>query len=122
MAADPDSAPKTIGFHYIKAPSFRDLHVDGMIGGVTPKGLLHLACYAERHAIPTMVTQEIDAVGKLGREIDVLSRGGIVRELQADLFMDLTTAESLRDWLEQAIKASKEQTSSASETDSSGDR
>ena len=93
--------PDRVSFHYIKSPQFQAVHVDGAIGGLTPRGLLHAAIYAERVAIPTSTTQPVLADGRLGDEIqsERVGKEGVVRELQVDLMMDLNAAQSLYKWL-----------------------
>jgi hypothetical protein len=93
--------PESVRFHYIKSPHFLTVHVDGAIGGPTPRGLLHAAIYAERAAIPTSTVQPVLADGRLGDEIQAerVGKEGVVRELQVDLVMDLPAAQSLYKWL-----------------------
>ena len=50
-----DRERDALRFFYIKAYNFRVVHVDGVIGGITPKGLLHLAVFSERAAIPQVL-------------------------------------------------------------------
>jgi hypothetical protein len=100
--AMPDS-PTSIKFHYIKAPSFRVIHADGIIGSVTPRGLLHFAFYSERPAIPTMQQHEISADGRLSEPQISEARDGIVRELDVDVMMAKANAIELRDWLNDRI-------------------
>lgn len=118
MAEETKSRGKLL-FHFIKSQGFRAIHVDGAIGGLTPGGLIHLACYAERAAIPQLIVHDVDEHGRLGDKIDEVTRGGIVRELQADLFMDLQTARSLHELLGKALSSWDEASSKKEET---GDR
>jgi hypothetical protein len=98
-------APERVRFHYIKSPQFASVHADGLIGGPTPRGGLHLAFYAERAAIPTQVEHAL-VDGKLGDEIKEarVQREGIVRELQVDVFLDLNAAERVLEWFERQVK------------------
>jgi hypothetical protein len=101
-----DETQKTVHFNYLKSPFFRVIHVDGGIGGPTPGGrAIHLALFSERPAIPTQVVNEIAEDGTLGSEIPgaTQGKGGIVRELEVDAIMDLTTARILYRWLGEAI-------------------
>ena len=111
MAEDPvfslDKAPgeNEVAFDYVKNPDFRVVWVDGAVGGITPRGFIHCAVYAERVAIPRHQVFKIDLsaehVGKLGPEVQEkqVSRGAIVRELAADLMMSAESAEALGNWL-----------------------
>jgi len=103
MTADTSTeATVPIRFHYIKSPGFRVLHVDGAVGGITPRGMIHLATYSERGAIPRILEQSfsVDRGTPIEPEPRVIeARDGIVREMEADLVMTLNTAIEVRDWL-----------------------
>ena len=43
---------KTITIHNKISSDFREIHVDGAYGGLTPRGLINLNFYAERAPIP----------------------------------------------------------------------
>jgi hypothetical protein len=96
-----------IKFDYIKSNYFRVLHIDGAWGGVTPKLMIRMAVFNERSAIPKEVVQQVNAEGNLGDEIieKRIARDAIVREVEADLVMDLPTAKSLMYWLQDKIDA-----------------
>jgi hypothetical protein len=93
--------PKTVRFYYLKSVHFRVIHADGAFGGVTPKGQLHFSVYSERHAIPKEIVYDIKENGTIGEEriADRVVRNGLVRELDADIVMDLPTAVSFRTWI-----------------------
>jgi len=88
-------------FEYIKSSDFRTLHIDGIFGGLAPQGrFIHMAVFAERHPLPQKTFHALKA-GMLGPE-DLTKREGrvgIVRELEADLVMDIETARSMHEWL-----------------------
>jgi hypothetical protein len=92
-----------VQFHYIKSTDFRVIHVDGAIGSVTPRGLIHVALYSERLPIPRMSTHRITPDGLLGRSDTQEIRPGVVREVEVSLMLDRSTAESLRNWLNDQI-------------------
>jgi hypothetical protein len=100
----PDVPMKDIKFFYLKSPNFRVVHVDGGLGGVTPRGLIHLAVYSERPAIPQTQTLAISPEGKLGEQLGAESKEGIVRDVDVDLMMTKQTAIEIRDWLDGRIK------------------
>lgn len=95
------SNPDHVAFDYIKSTLFRVAHVDGVIGSGTPSGLLHIACYSERPAIPRRMVFDLTSDGRMGDEVTSLkeTRDSIVRELEVDLIMTVQVASSLRDWL-----------------------
>ncbi len=104
----PDSKPsKTseIEFHLIKSSLFRTIHCDGFIGSTGPDGKIHLAIFSERFAIPKkMVVRAND--GELGDEIEEKREGksGIVRDVEANVVLDLDTAISLYEWIHNRLE------------------
>lgn len=99
-----DSLP-VIEYHYIKSQIFRVIHADGALGGITPRGLVHLTFYNERAAIPRLGIREFDEMSQTaGPEKYAESKAGIVRELEFDVLMDETTAHELRDWLNRRLE------------------
>ncbi|HVC51759.1 MAG TPA: hypothetical protein VND87_07040 [Stellaceae bacterium] len=110
--APPEVALESITFHYIKAMQFRVIHVDGAIGSLTPRGFIHAAMYSERAAIPQMMVHPIEG-GQLGPPTEVVSRPGMVREVEVSLMFDLDAAVSFRDWLSTRIDELKTTRSAA---------
>jgi len=110
---------KEVAIDYVKAPDFRVIWADGLIGSMTPNGLIHFALYAERPAIPRRQVFSIeplaDGVGQLGPEVleKQISRGSIVRELSVDILASAQVAENIGNWLikqaEEIRKIQKEQ-------------
>lgn len=101
--------PSEISFHYLKSPSFKSIHADGVIGGLTPRGLLHFAIFSERAAIPKKTTHKVEN-GVIDQErAKVEGLDGFVRELEVDVFMDFNAAEQLRDWLSRVMESMSKQ-------------
>lgn len=95
-----------VTFHYIKNNLFRVIHADGAWGGITPRLGIHMALYSERNPIPQQMTYQITGETKLGEEIREarVAREGIVREVEAEVIMDVGTARALVEWLQERIK------------------
>lgn len=90
----------TVTFHYLKANQFRVIHVDGALGGVTPRFLIHMSLYSERPAIPQQQVFDLTSSGKLkDGPPRAIGKDGVVRELEVDAMMDLDTAKSIGEWL-----------------------
>lgn len=104
---DFDPTRPVVAFDYLKAPNFQSLRADGVIGGITPSGRIHMAVYSERPAIPRRLTHAIKEDGQLGEVVEVQSRDSIVREMSADVFLDLHAAEKINEWLASRIKELK---------------
>lgn len=102
-----DPTKQVVAFDYLKAPNFQSLRADGVIGGLTPTGRIHMAIYSERPAIPRRITYEINDAGQLGELAEVQTRDSVVREMSADIFLDLRAAEAIHEWLADHIKELK---------------
>jgi hypothetical protein len=107
MMADPPpndaAAVRQVRFHYIKGNFFRVVHVDGVIGGWTGPGNLHIATYSERPAIPQITEHEITEPG-IGPPLKSEGKVGFVRELDVDLMLTRDRAMELRDWLTERLE------------------
>lgn len=96
----------TIDFHYLKSQFLRNIHVDGVFGGLSPKGNnICMVVFSERWPIPTQTTANIAEDGKLGSEIAErrITRRGAVRELEANLIIDIPMAKIMMNWLKEKI-------------------
>jgi hypothetical protein len=89
----------TIAFDYIKTSGFQSLHVDGAIGGMTPRGDVNVAFFAERAALPRRLVHELNDDGTLGEIKDMESRNSVVREMSVGVVMSAQVAEELHKWL-----------------------
>jgi len=98
-----------IRFDFIKSNNFRVIHVEGAYGGSSPHNLIHMMVYNERWPIPKQITKEFKE-GQTGREIDRASRDAIVRDVEAQLVMDVTTAKRICKWLNDTINSIEERT------------
>lgn len=107
-------ADAELAFDYIKADGFRSVWVDGVIGSLTPKGLVHFSAYVERPAIPQRqvfrISESPGAANVLGDEVEEkrVTRASIVRELSCDLIMTPTDAENLARWLLDRVQEYKQ--------------
>ena len=103
-----DSSP-TVTFHYIKSNLFRVIHADGAWGGITPKLKIQMALFSERNPIPQQTVQEVTEADTLGdeRKAERVSRKGVIREVEAEVVMDVETAESLAEFLNSRVDEAK---------------
>lgn len=102
--ANPD--PKSlvrVDVSYQKSNFFRVIHADGMYGGATPRGDVHMAVFSERSALPTASHFDVVA-GKAQPEVITETRSGVVRELEADIVMSLPVAIAAHAWLGDKIE------------------
>jgi hypothetical protein len=92
-----------VTFNYLKSQFFRVIHADGAWGGVSPRGDIHISFYNERMAIPDKSRVVISESGNALKPEEFESTSAVVREVEADVVVDLTTAIQLRDWLNNKI-------------------
>ncbi len=97
--------PDSIDIHYIKGNFFRIIQVDGGYGGITPRGLIHLDLFNERAPIPVVQKFRIDNEGNLSDEVieDRISKQGLIREVEVGIVFNISTAKSIKKWLEDKI-------------------
>ena len=114
QSADGKQEPQVI-FEYAKAMGFRSVYADGVTGGLTPSGHIHITFYSERPPLPTRHVYKLNLDGSLGSEIPEQkpSRDPIVRDMQVDVLMTIHAAESLKNWLDQYIRNLKARMSSS---------
>lgn len=103
---DKGKIPSSILMHYLKSPMFRTIHADGLFGGITPRKNIHMSFWNERSPIPQIIEHKVKPDGTLGEEIIEarIGKNGIVREIDVDVIFDLTTAISIREWLDEKIR------------------
>ena len=91
-----------INIHYLKNPLYRSIHVDGLIGGLTPRGKISISFYAERLAIPKCEEYKLNETGQVGvlDKVSDDSKDGIVREVEFEAYFDINTIKDFKKWLE----------------------
>lgn len=99
-----EKSKQEIEFHYLRTNNYRSYHVDGVYGGVTPKGNIYMELFLERGPTPRNVIHELKDDGSLGKELTKQSKSGLIREVEAGIVVDLRTAEALRNWLSEKIE------------------
>ncbi|MBI1783927.1 hypothetical protein HYR69_02170 [Candidatus Sumerlaeota bacterium] len=103
MADNPKSHVK---IDYIKGSQFRVIHADGAVGGLSPRLDIHMTFFSERWPIPQQVAHQVGPDGRIGEEIreDRIQRDGLVRELEADVVLNESTARALVNWIEERLQ------------------
>lgn len=95
-----------ITIHNKVSPFYKPVHVDGVYGGITPRGLLNVSFFSERFPIPKSTEFRIDhenkTVSKIKDSAD--SKNGIIREYEVGVYMNLETAKSLNKFLAAKIE------------------
>jgi hypothetical protein len=96
---------RTITIHNKISSDFKEIHVDGAYGGLTPRGLINLNFYAERAPIPKSSEFEITATNTVGELLSNSSdsKTGILREYGFGIYMDIAVAKSIIELLNTKI-------------------
>ncbi|MBU1087989.1 MAG: hypothetical protein KKD05_10815 [Candidatus Omnitrophica bacterium] len=95
---------KVIDVHYLKTLAYRSYQVDGIFGGITPKGKLYCELFIERSVTPKKTTHEILPDSRIGKEISREGKEGLIREIECGMTFDIETAKAIKTWLEKKIK------------------
>lgn len=104
MEKEKDTKLEEIDFHYLKTHSYRTYHVDGIFGGLTPRGNLYMELFVERGPTPTLIRNKLTKSGKVGDEVIREGKTGFIREIECGLMMDIETAKVIRGWLNTKIE------------------
>jgi hypothetical protein len=101
----PGEQQNRLHFDYIKSNLFRVVHIDGVWGGLTTRGLVNIALYCERPPIPKQTTHEFAPDGSLFEveELREVRNAAAIREIEVSATMEPAIAEQLRDLLIAAI-------------------
>jgi hypothetical protein len=91
-----DTTIPQITIHNKFASGYRQIHVDGAFGGITPRGLINLSFFAERVPIPKSSDFKIEnnAIGAL-IENSADSKNGVLREYEFGVYMNPEVAKSI---------------------------
>ncbi|MEO6961293.1 MAG: hypothetical protein ABIY90_04955 [Puia sp.] len=89
-----------ITIHNKISQNYKEIHVDGAFGGITPRGLINLSFFAERAPIPKS-SEFVLNDGRVGDFIEnsIDSKKGILREFEVGIYMSLEVVKSLIEML-----------------------
>ena len=94
-----------ITFNYQKSKNYQNHNIDGLYGGVLPTGSIWFDVFIEKGVIPDTVISEVNQDGNLQDvEKSQDTNNKILRELQCGFTLNLTTAKTIRSWLDKKIK------------------
>lgn len=110
-----------IKIKYVIPDNMHDCYVNGAYGGISQRGEIHIHFYSERVPIPKSVTYTIDEQNKtLVQNGEAYDFGGdVLRLIQSSIVMDINTAISIRDWLDDKIKVINKERKESQEEESS---
>lgn len=96
--------PSSVKIFYEKGNLFRVIHVDGVLGGLTPSRQIFVSLYNQRRPLPKMVEQLLSADGKLGDVINRETKTGVFREMEIGLVLTSEAAQEIAKFLIQQAK------------------
>ena len=87
--------------HNKVSPFYKPVHVDGVYGGITPRGLLNVSFFSERFPIPKSTEFKLNHKSKTVTKVKDSddSKNGILREYEVGVYMNLEAAKSLSKFL-----------------------
>ncbi|HVQ36124.1 MAG TPA: hypothetical protein VMS31_01235 [Pyrinomonadaceae bacterium] len=94
-----------LAIDFVKSSLYRNVSIDGIFGGLTPKLQIHMAVFSEHQPLPTRIVHELKD-GRLGQE-KVEKRivsGEMERELEASITMSPEVAQLVVRWLQGQIE------------------
>ena len=116
MTKKPEQAKKVV-FTFQKSEDYRVFPVNGVWGGVTPRGDLKLDFFVESH-LPDSVEHSVTPLG-LGPEVQRKpgdrSTTHLTRDVQLGLLISLEHAESIANFILGKVKEARTAASSADE-------
>lgn len=100
--------PSDIDIHYVKTDMYRSYHVDGVFGGLTPRGNIYCEFFVERFVTPQKTVNKIEKNGHLGEEKERVGKEGLIRQIECGISLDIKAATDLKIWLEEKIEKYQE--------------
>lgn len=94
----------SISFDYELSADYKIYAINGIFGGVTPKGEVMMNLFYERQPIPKKSTYNIKKDGTIGDETDRIVGKSFVRSIPLGVSMTIDTAKALRQWLDDKIE------------------
>ena len=100
-----ENKKRQITFHNQISSNFREIHVDGAFGGITPRGQINVNFFAERFPIPKSTNYFIEESNLVGDKVKdgEDSKIGVVRQYEFGVYFDLKTAKDIRSFLNDRI-------------------
>ena len=104
---DQQNPSSKIRFQYVYPEDYQPAPVNGVHGGVTPRGEVVLHFYHERPMLPKVIEHEVTEQGRLGPMVvsqEDLGKPQFLRVVTGGAVMTIKSAVELRDWLSRQIE------------------
>jgi len=106
--AEQKEVEKHVKFIYNRPDDYEIVYVNGVYGGLTPRGDISCNFFHEHFSIPREEEFEINKDGKMGKQI--LKRSDVQpinRDLKVGIVFKVEDAESIANWILDKVKASR---------------
>jgi hypothetical protein len=108
MSEQEKASKKTLTISYRESPAYRNVHVSGAYGGLTPTGEIFMGVYSQRLHFPESSCVELPGNVGVAIEKDFKVSSGLVRDMEVGLTMDIDTAKAVYEWLKFKLEAATE--------------
>ena len=99
-----------ITFGFKKDDDYRLIPVNGVWGGMTPRGDIMVDFFHESQSLPEAVTQAVTPDGNLGEELQRAPASHVQRTVLVGMVLTAEQAESIGRWLQEKAGAVRERT------------
>lgn len=99
---------KKIAFRFQQDEDYRLIPVNGVWGGVTPRGDIKVDLFHESEAQPDVVTHELTPDSTLGEEVERSPSASIERTVLVGVVLAAEQAESIGRWLQDKAREVRE--------------
>ena len=115
------NAKKSVKFHFEQDDDYRLLPVNGVWGGVSPRGDIQADFFYESYTIPDEVTQAVAPDGSLGEELERKQSALLQRTILVGMMLTADQAESIGRWLQEKALEHRRLARAKGDTDSERD-
>ena len=92
-------SPEEINIEFTTSSNHETFYANGVYGGITPRGDMHVDFVADRSERPKSQSFKINKNGSLGRQIDEKGGEKIIRERQVSLYIKPENAFDIGAWM-----------------------
>lgn len=97
-----DNDKSSLRFDFVKSHYHRVIHVDGVLGGITPNDKIHMAFWSELVSIPDSIEYSYMS-DEEPPEVFVNISESFTREIEDSFILDIATAKVIFSWLRDRI-------------------
>lgn len=92
-------SPEEVNIKFTTSSNHQTFYVNGVYGGMTPRGDMHVDFVADRSERPKTQSFKVNKDGSLGRQVGEEGGEKIIRERQVSLYMKPENAFDIGTWM-----------------------